>query len=277
MKILVTGSNGQLGREIIKQLDNTKHIIFCEDRNTLDITNFAEIDNYIVQKKPDVIINCAAYTKVDLCEEQIQLAYKVNSIGARNIAICAQKINAKNVYVSTDYVFDGNSSNAYKEDDKVGPTSIYGKSKLLGEEFTKSMSSKYFIIRTAWLYGDGHNFVKTMINLSKSHKEINVVNDQYGSPTYTKDLAKVILNLIDTEYYGIYHGTNNGTCTWYEFAKKIFEIENIDIKVNPITSDEFKSAAKRPTFSVLDNFMLNLINMDTFRNWEDAIYDYLKN
>lgn len=277
MKILVTGSNGQLGKEIIKQLDHTNHIIFCKDRKTLDISNFEELKEFIVDKRPDVIINCAAYTKVDLCESEIELAYKINALGARNIAICAQEIGAKNVYISTDYIFDGESEIPYKEDDKPCPSSIYGKSKLLGEEYTKTMSSKYFIIRTAWLYGDGHNFVKTMIKLSQNNKEINVVNDQYGSPTSTKDLAKVILNLINTEYYGTYHGTNQGSCTWYDFAKKIFEIENIDIKLNPITSEEFKCAAKRPKFSVLDNFMLKLIDMDTFRNWEDAIYDYLKN
>ena len=153
---------------------------------------------------------------------------------------------------------------------------MYGHSKLLGEQFTQAFCYKHFVIRTSWLYGDGNNFVKTMLKLSETHKEINVVNDQVGSPTNSKDLARCILNLINTEYYGVYHGSNNGQCSWYEFAKKIFEIKNIDIKVNPVTSKEFDSKVIRPEFSVLDNFMLRLNNIDNFRNWEDALIDYLK-
>ena len=275
MKILICGCNGQLGKELISMLEGTNNIILKTDIDNLDITNYESVDYYISKNKPDVVINAAAFTNVDLCEKEINLAYKVNSLGPKNLAICSEKVNAKFVQISTDYVFDGEDNNLYKEYSKTNPLNVYGHSKLLGEQFTQSFCYKHFIIRTSWLYGDGNNFVKTMINLSKNQSEINVVNDQIGSPTSCKDLAICILNLINTEHYGIYHGSNNGQCSWYEFAKKIFEIKNIDIKVNPITSKDFKSEVKRPKFSVLDNFMLKLINLDNFRCFEDALKDYL--
>ncbi len=276
MDILVCGCNGQLGKELIRQLEDTDNTILKTDSDVLDITNFAEVDNYISENLPDVVINAAAFTDVELCEKKIDLAYKVNSLGPKNLAICSEKINAKFVQISTDYVFDGKGNDLYKEDFKTNPLNVYGHSKLLGEQFTQAFCYKHFVIRTSWLYGDGNNFVKTMLKLSETHKEINVVNDQVGSPTNSKDLARCILNLINTEYYGVYHGSNNGQCSWYEFAKKIFEIKNIDIKVNPVTSKEFDSKVIRPEFSVLDNFMLRLNNIDNFRNWEDALIDYLK-
>ncbi len=281
MKILVTGCNGQLGREIVKQLEikktKSEYIeVFKCDKESLDISNFEEVNTYILEKKPDVVINCAAFTNVDLSEDEVDLAYKINSLGSKNLAIASEKVKSKLVYISTDYVFKGDKKTPYKEDDTTNPISVYGKSKLLGEEYTKNFCSRYFIIRTAWLYGDGNNFVKTMLRLSEGKKEINVVNDQIGSPTSTKDLAVCVLNLINTEYYGTYHGTNNGFCSWYEFAKKIFKIKNIDIKVNPITSDKFLSKVKRPSYSVLDNFMLKLIDLDNFRHWEDALKEYLR-
>ena len=281
MKILVTGCNGQLGREIINQLEDKKtkgeiiEILKC-DKESLDISNFEEVYTYILEKKPEVIINCAAFTNVDLSEDKVDLAYKINALGSKNLAIASEKIKSKLVYISTDYVFKGDKKIPYREDDTTNPTNIYGKSKLLGEQYTKDFCSRYFIIRTAWLYGDGNNFVKTMLRLSESKKEINVVDDQVGSPTSTKELAVCILNLINTEHYGTYHGTNNGFCSWYEFAKKIFEIKNIDVKVNPITSDKFPSKVNRPSYSVLDNFMLKLIDLDNFKHWEDALEEYLR-
>ena len=278
MKIVVTGCDGQLGKEIIKELNKEnktlKNEIFALNREKLDICDIDKVNSYILSINPDIIINCAAFTKVDLCEDEVELAYKVNSIGPKNLAICCEKVNAKLVHISTDYVFDGNK-NIYREDDITNPQSVYGKSKLLGEQYVQSFCSKYFIIRTAWLYGDGNNFVKTMLNLSESNNEINVVNDQIGTPTSTKDLAEVILKLIHTENYGLYHGTNKGSCSWYEFAKKIFEIKNIDIKVNPISSNEYSSKVKRPQYSVLDNFLLRTINLDDFREWEEALSEYL--
>jgi dTDP-4-dehydrorhamnose reductase len=276
MKVLITGGNGQLGLEIEKQLtDIGSYTIIKTDRKDLNIFDFNEVNNTILNVKPDVVINCAAHTAVDLCETNIDDAYRINAIGPRNLAIASEKVGAKFVQVSTDYVFDGTSTKPYREDYSTNPNSIYGASKLMGEEFTKSFSSKYFIVRTAWLYGEGNNFVKTMLKLAETNEELNVVNDQYGSPTSTVDLAKSIINLINTEYYGTYHGTCEGECSWYDFAKKIFEIKNIDIKVNPVTSDEFKRPAPRPKYSVLDNFMLKLVGLNSFRNWEESLKEYL--
>ena len=276
MKVLITGGNGQLGLEIENQLtDIGNYIVIKTDRNDLNIFDFNEVNNTILDLKPDVVINCAAHTAVDLCETDIDNAYKINAIGPRNLAIASEKVGAKFVQVSTDYVFDGTASKPYREDCLTSPKSIYGTSKLMGEEFTKSFSSKYFIVRTAWLYGKGNNFVKTMLKLAETNKELNVVNDQFGSPTSTVDLAKSIIKLINTEHYGTYHGTCEGECSWYDFAKKIFEIKNIDIKVNPVTSDEFKRRAPRPKYSVLDNFMLKLVGLNSFRNWEEALKEYL--
>ncbi|CEP94197.1 dtdp-4-dehydrorhamnose reductase [[Clostridium] sordellii] len=276
MKVIITGANGQLGLELCKQLEQEKkYEVFKADKKTLNIINFDEVDGFIKKITPDVIINCAAHTAVDICETDVENAYKVNAIGTRNLAISSQKVGAKFVQVSTDYVFDGLKTTPYKECDKTCPNSIYGSSKLMGEQFTKEFCSKHFIIRTAWLYGEGNNFVRTMIKLAQNNSELNVVNDQFGSPTSTVDLAKAIVNLINTEHYGTYHGTCEGQCSWYEFAKKIFEIKNMDIKINPIKSEEFKRPAKRPEYSVLDNFMLKLIGLNSFRNWEDSLREYL--
>lgn len=276
MKVIITGAKGQLGKELLKQFNEKyKYEIIDTDRSILDITNMENVNTFIYEKSPDVVINCAAHTAVDLCETDIENAYKINALGPRNLAIACEKIGAKFVQVSTDYVLDGNATMPIKEDEITNPNSIYGKSKLMGENFTKQFCSKYFIIRTAWLYGEGNNFVRTMLKLSETHSELNVVDDQIGSPTSTVDLAKVIISLIHTEYYGIYHATCEGQCSWYDFAKKIFEIKNIDIKINPVTSNEFKRAAPRPKYSVLDNFMLKLVGLNSFRQWEDALKEYL--
>lgn len=277
MKIIITGAQGQLGQELVKQLDKKyEYDVIKTDRDTLDITNIENVNTFILERNPDVVINCAAHTAVDLCETDIENAYKINAIGPRNLAIVCEKIGAKLVQVSTDYVFDGNGTRPYREDDINCPNSVYGTSKLMGENFVREFCSKYFIVRTAWLYGEGNNFVRTMLKLSETNSELNVVNDQIGSPTSTVDLAKAIIDLIHTEHYGIYHGTCEGQCSWYDFAKKIFEIKNIDIKVNPVTSDEFKRPAPRPKYSVLDNFMLKLVGLNSFREWEDSLEEYLK-
>ena len=276
MKIIITGAQGQLGQELVKQLDKKyEYDVIKTDRDTLDITNIENVNTFILDQNPDVVINCAAHTAVDLCENDIENAYKINAIGPRNLAIVCEKIGAKLVQVSTDYVFDGNGTRPYREDDITCPNSVYGTSKLMGENFVREFCSKYFIVRTAWLYGEGNNFVRTMLKLSETNSELNVVNDQIGSPTSTVDLAKAIIDLIHTEHYGIYHGTCEGQCSWYDFAKKIFEIKNIDIKVNPVTSDEFKRPAPRPKYSVLDNFMLKLVGLNSFRKWEDSLEVYL--
>ncbi|MDB0440925.1 dTDP-4-dehydrorhamnose reductase [Clostridioides difficile] len=283
MKILITGSNGQLGRELVNQLESInqsikqpKYDVLPTTRDDLDISNQTNVDSFIVYNKPDVIINCAAYTKVDECEDNIETAYKINALGARNLAIASEKVSAKLVHISTDYVFNGISKHPYREDNKTEPNSVYGNSKLMGEKFVKQFSHKYFILRTAWLYGDGNNFVKTMIKLSSENKEVNIVDDQFGSPTSTVDLARVIIKIMETEYYGVYHATCEGECSWYDFAKKIFQLKNIDIKVNPIKSKDFKCKAQRPLYSVLDNFMLKLMGLNLFRKWEESIEEYLK-
>ena len=283
MKILITGSNGQLGKELVNQLEainqsinQPKYVILATTRSDLDISNQTNVDNFILHNKPDVVVNCAAYTKVDACEDNIEIAYKINALGVRNLAIASEKVNAKLIHISTDYVFNCFSKYPYREDNKTEPNSVYGKSKLMGEKFVEQFSHKYFILRTAWLYGNGNNFVKTMIKLSLENKEVNVVNDQFGTPTSTVDLAKIIIRIMETEHYGVYHATCEGECSWYDFAKKIFKLKNIDIKVNPIKSNEFKCKAPRPLYSVLDNFMLKLIGLNSFRKWEESIEEYLE-
>ncbi|WP_195948403.1 dTDP-4-dehydrorhamnose reductase [Paraclostridium bifermentans] len=277
MKVLITGSNGQLGLELSKQLHVISgYDVIKTDRENLNILDFKSVNDAITRENPDIVINCAAHTAVDVCETDIENAYKINALGPRNLATACEKIGAKFVQVSTDYVFDGSGNRPYREDDMTCPNSIYGTSKLMGEQFTKEFCSKYFIVRTAWLYGDGNNFVKTMLKLAETNKELNVVDDQVGSPTSTVDLARAIIELMNTEYYGTYHGTCEGQCSWYDFAKKIFELKNIDIKVNPVTSEEFKRPAPRPSYSVLDNFMFKLVGLNSFRNWEESLEEYLE-
>lgn len=276
MRIVITGAKGQLGLELTNQLAKyEKYEVIATDREALNIVDVDAVNKFILETKPDVVINCAAHTAVDLCETDVENAYKINAYGAKNLAIACEKIGAKMVQLSTDYVFDGMSSKPYRECDMPRPKSVYAKSKLEGERFTKEYCSRYFIIRSAWLYGEGDNFVRTMINLSKTHNQINVVDDQIGSPTSTVDLVRVIISLISTEYYGIYHATCEGQCSWYNFAKKIFELSNINIDVKPITSEEFKRPAQRPSFSVLENAMLNLKGINSFRHWEEAIEEYI--
>lgn len=278
MKVLITGANGQLGLELQAQLKERKDKtqVIATDYKTLDITNLKQVKAELILVKPDVVINCAAHTAVDKCEEDIENAYKINAIGPKNLAIACDEIGAKLVQVSTDYVFSGDVPGARREDDLTGPQSIYGTSKLLGEEYVKTFCKKHFIVRTAWLYGEGNNFVRTMLKLAETNKELNVVGDQFGSPTSTKDLAKAIIDLMQTEYYGTFHGTCEGECSWYDFAYKIFELKGIDIKVNKVTSEEFIRPAKRPQYSVLDNFMLKLYGLNSFRQWEEALKDYLE-
>ncbi|MEG0712886.1 MAG: dTDP-4-dehydrorhamnose reductase [Niameybacter sp.] len=302
MKILLTGGNGQLGLALKAEFArlNESFDVISTDYDTLDITNLAQVEAKLTTEQVDVVINCAAHTAVDKCEEEVERAYQINAIGPRNLAVVCEKLGAKLVQVSTDYVFSGEFNNKevvtcdasdvlteriecarlsqpWKEDDVVAPQSIYGTSKLMGEELVKSLCHKYFIIRTAWLYGEGNNFVRTMLKLPETNKELNVVGDQFGNPTYAKDLAVAIVNLVQTEYYGTYHGTCEGTCSWYDFASKIFEIKGIEIKVNKVTSEQFVRPAKRPFYSSLDNFMLKLNGLNTFRTWEESLEDYLDN
>ena len=221
---------------------------------------------------PNIAINCAAYTNVDSCEDNYELAFKVNSLGARNLAIACEKIKAKLIHISTDYVFEGNGQVPYKEYDLNNPVSVYGKSKLLGERYVKEFCSRYFIVRTSWLYGySGNNFVKTIIKAAKEKRQLQVVDDQIGNPTNAEDLAYHILKLLLTEEYGIYHCTGSGECSWYDFACKIVEFSNIDCKVDRMKSDKLNRKAKRPYFSSLDNMMLRCTIGDEMRNWQEAL------
>ncbi|GCD12409.1 dTDP-4-dehydrorhamnose reductase [Clostridium tagluense] len=277
MKILITGANGQLGRELANQYKDIRGIdLILAGKLDLDITNLHSVYSFVNQKKPDVIINCAAFTAVDTCESQIDMAYKINAIGPKNLAIAANEIGAEIVQVSTDYVFDGNTDKSLTEFDLVNPQTVYGKTKLEGEILVKSHNPKHYIVRTAWLYGEGNNFVRTMINLSKTNTTIKVVNDQKGTPTSTVDLARVIIKLIEDKNYGLFHCTCKGECTWYEFTKEIFRLKGISTEVLPCTTDEFKRPAKRPKYSVLRNYMMELTCGDITRTWEEAIGEYLK-
>lgn len=276
MKILLTGANGQLGRELTKQYNERKDVeLILTDVKDLDITDVEAVNKFVADKKPDVIINCAAHTQVDKCEEQVDLATKINTIGPKNLAAASYAIGAEMVQVSTDYVFNGESADALTEFDTPDPQTVYGVTKLNGEKFVESLNPKHYIVRTAWLYGDGNNFVKTMINLSKTHDELKVVNDQIGTPTSALDLARVIVKLVDEKNYGLFHCTCKGVCSWYDFAVEIFRLKNINVKVIPCTTDEFPRPAKRPKFSVLRNYMLELTTGDITRDWKEAIKDYI--
>lgn len=276
MKIMITGANGQLGSELVNLMRQTSFEAYAYTKEELDITNDKLVIEEVDKVRPDVIINAAAFTKVDLAEEQEDLAYAVNAYGQRNLAAAAERIGSKVCYISTDYVFDGQGNRPYREYDTTNPLGVYGGSKYAGEELTKQLSSKFFIIRTAWVYGEyGPNFVKTMLNLAQKQKELGVVADQNGSPTYTLDLAEFIVELIQTDRFGTYHATNSGSCSWFEFAEAIFEIKNMDIKVNQLTTEQFPRPAKRPQYSVLDNFALRVNGFKELRHWKLALAEFL--
>ncbi|MGG7145260.1 dTDP-4-dehydrorhamnose reductase [Clostridium butyricum] len=290
MKILITGCKGQLGTELqdivrkgraeIGEISNIikEANIIALDVDELNITNLMEVKEKIGFLKPDVVINCAAATNVDGCESDEDFAFKVNSLGPRNLAMICDEMGAKLVQVSTDYVFSGVGEKPLTEYDLTAPYSVYGKTKLLGENYVREFCSKYYIVRTAWLYGYvGHNFVYTMRRLGKEKDSINVVNDQIGNPTHANDLAYHILKLIETEEYGIYHCTGKGECSWYDFAKMIIELSGEKCIVNSCTSEEYKTPAKRPEYSSLDNMMLRNTVGDEMRNWQDAIKSFIEN
>lgn len=277
MKVLITGGSGQLGREFRDVLVKTKHKVYSFSRSELDVTNFTQVKDTLVRIEPDVVIHSGAYTKVDLAEDFHDEAYLANAIGTRNIAVVSQEIQANLVYISTDYVFDGEKEGKYNEFDIPNPQNIYGKSKLAGEYFVRDFHSKFFIVRTSWLYGkQGNNFVKTMLRLAEKGEVIKVVNDQKGSPTYTLDVAEKVTELIQTRLYGVYHITNSGECTWFEFASKIFELVNKKVDILPVDSNNFPQKAKRPRSSVLDHLGLRLNGFSDMRSWENALESFLK-
>ncbi|MDD7703051.1 MAG: dTDP-4-dehydrorhamnose reductase [Lachnospiraceae bacterium] len=286
-KILLTGCNGQLGRAIQKEYGDTVEFlrtdfIDAEGITRLDISDIDQVMNFARAEKPDAIINCAAFTNVDGCETNEDAAFKANAIGPRNLAIASQETGAKLIHVSTDYVFEGNGTRPYVESDTPNPVSAYGRTKLAGEQFVRDFADRYFILRTAWLYGDGKNFVKTMLGAAQSRDEVSVVCDQKGSPTSAVELAKMIHFLEPTENYGIFHATCEGDTNWAEFTEEIYRKAGLSTKVNHLTSEEYAAmnpaAANRPKYSILENRMLKLTT-DKFMmaDWHDALDYYLQN
>ena len=276
IKVLVTGANGQLGHDILKRLDMLRIEAIGVDKEDFDITDKEETDEYILKVKPDVVVHCAAYTAVDKAEEEKEKCYAVNVDGTRNIAEVCKKIDAKMVYISTDYVFDGEGNEPQPEDKPTNPVNFYGYTKEQGENIVRKILDKYFIIRTSWLYGkNGGNFVKTMLRLAEVENEINVVSDQIGAPTYTKDLAVMICDMLQTTNYGIYHGVSEGYCSWYEFAVAIFEMAGIQVRVNPIASTEYPTRAKRPLNSRLAKHNTDRNGFTRLPFWKEALARYL--
>ncbi len=277
MEIIVFGASGQLGTELCAQLDTRQIKYVSFNQSDIDITDIDAVIKVTSKLQPTHIINCAAFTQVDKCESEQDLAYAVNAIGARNVAIASEKIGSKLIHISTDFVFDGTSSTPYFEFDFTNPLSVYGRTKLAGENLVKQFSKKHFIIRTSWLYGHhGANFVKTMLKLSETQDELSVVNDQVGSPTYVNDLVEGILLVLSTEKYGVYHYSNQGSCSWHEFAKKIFELTGRQIIVNGITSEMFDAPAVRPKYSVMEKYMYRQEFNYIPPLWEESLTVYLE-
>lgn len=277
MKVLVTGANGQLGYDVVERLKklNVEHI--GVDRQDFDLTNEEQTKSFILNYKPDVVVHCAAYTAVDKAEDERDICYAVNVLGTRYIAQVCKKINAKMVYISTDYVFDGEKEEPYEVLDTPKPVNYYGLTKYLGEQETQKSLDKFFIVRTSWVFGkNGNNFVKTILKLGQERREVKVVCDQIGSPTYTYDLAKLLCDMIQTDKYEIYHATNEGYCSWYEFACEIFKITEMGyVDVIPIKSEEYATKAIRPKYSKLSKNELKLNGFSTLLNWKDALKKYI--
>lgn len=276
MRIVIIGSQGMLACDLRKCLEGYHEVVGL-DLPEINIADLSVVKKVLKQYQLDLVINAAAYTDVDGCESNVDLAFAVNALGPRNLAVVCNELNIPLVHISTDYIFPGTSSTAYKEWDQPGPKSVYGKSKLLGEQYVRELTNKHYIIRTSWLYGEnGKNFVATMLKLAKEKDEIGVVNDQVGSPTYTGDLARAIAELITESAYGTYHLTNSGTCTWYEFTLEIFKQAGIQgVKVKPITTEEINRPAPRPSYSVLDNYIWRLHGKEALRPYQEALREYL--
>ncbi len=281
-KILVTGINGQLGHDCLIELKDRNYAnVLGTDIDSLDITDERAVKKIISEYRPDIVMHNAAWTAVDKAEQFPEKVYEVNALGTKYIAEACKEIGAKLVYISTDYVFDGKGDKFYETDDKRSGLSVYGKTKAQGEDFVTAILDKYFIVRISWVFGkNGNNFVKTMLKLAASGKtELNVVNDQVGSPTYTRDLATLLCDMIKTEKYGIYHATNEGVCSWYEFAVEIFRQAGLAVRVNPVSTAEYLKAvaqqAERPLNSRLSKKSLEEAGFNKLLDWQSALKRYL--
>ncbi|MBE5868328.1 MAG: dTDP-4-dehydrorhamnose reductase [Lachnospiraceae bacterium] len=277
MKVLVTGVKGQLGYDVVKELEKRGLEAVGVDIEEMDITDACSVESVISQASPDAVIHCAAYTAVDAAEDNEEICRKVNADGTRNIACVCKALDIKMIYISTDYVFDGEGTRPWEPEDERRPVSVYGQTKYEGELAVQEILEKYFIVRIAWVFGiNGKNFVKTMLRLAQTRDTLTVVNDQFGSPTYTYDLAKLLVDMIQTEKYGIYHATNEGICTWHEFACAIFRTAGLQINVLPVTSAEYAAKAKRPFNSRMSKEKLTEMGFEKLPSWQDALERYVE-
>lgn len=277
MKVFVTGVKGQLGYDVVKELEKRGLEAIGVDIEEMDITNALDVDKVICEANPDAVIHCAAYTAVDAAEDNVELCRKVNADGPQNIANVCKKLDIPMVQISTDYVFDGMGEKIWEPDDKREPVSVYGQTKYEGELAVQNTLEKYFIVRIAWVFGiNGKNFVKTMLNLGRTRDKLTVVCDQFGSPTYTYDLAKLLVDMVQTDKYGVYHATNEGFCNWYEFACEIFKQAGVEVEVAPVTSDQYPTKAKRPFNSRMSKDKLEEMGFERLPDWKDALNRYLK-
>ncbi len=277
MRVLVTGVTGQLGHDVVKTLENRN--IECRGVSSKDfsLTDDEAVKSYIKEYAPDAVIHCAAYTAVDAAEDDRENCYAVNVGGTKSIAEACREIGAKLIYISTDYVFLGEGERIYETDCTKSPKNVYGSTKLEGEMVVQNLLDKYFIVRISWVFGiNGKNFVKTMLKLSETHDTLKVVDDQVGSPTYTADLAELLADMVETEAYGIYHATNEGLCSWADFAKEIFRLSGRDVNVIPVASSEYPTKAVRPNNSRLSKASLDKAGFKRLPEWQDALARYLK-
>ena len=277
MRILVTGASGQLGYDVERELERRGIEHLGTSSRELDITDREAVERLMAAYRPDAAIHCAAYTKVDLAEDEPERCWAVNADGTRNMAAACRKTGAKLLYISTDYVFPGTVERSYETGDPTGPVNTYGRSKLAGELAVQSLLEKYFIVRISWVFGkNGNNFVKTMLRLAETKAELSVVCDQIGSPTYTADLAPLLCDMVQTERYGVYHATNEGTCAWSEFAEAIFELAGRQVVVHPIPTSAYPTRAARPLNSRMSKERLRDNGFQALLEWKDALARYLK-
>lgn len=276
MKILVTGVRGQLGYDVVQEGESRGLDMFGTDVDNMDITDAGQVKQVIEAYKPDAVIHCAAYTAVDAAEDNQELCRKINVNGTRNIAEVCRDLDIPMMYFSTDYIFDGQGENFWKEDDPKKPLNVYGQTKYEGELAVQELIDKHFILRISWVFGvNGNNFIKTMLRVGPQRGEVGVVADQIGSPTYTYDLAKLVIDMIQTDKYGAYHVTNEGICSWYEFACEIFKQAGLDVKVNPLTTAEYPAKAARPFNSRMSKDKLINAGFKMLPSWQDALERYL--
>lgn len=277
MRVLVTGAKGQLGKDVLKAFERVQWDCKGIDQDTCDVTVSEEVKAVIAGYRPDVVVHCAAYTAVDRAEDEREACWAVNVSGTRAVALACQSVGAAMVYISTDYVFDGTCEVPYEVTDTPHPKNYYGLTKYEGEQVVQQILDKYFILRTAWVFGNqGPNFVRTMLRIGREREEIQVVADQFGSPTYTEDLAERMVSMLQTTHYGIYHITNEGVCSWYDFAKEIFRQAGYEVAVKPIATADYITKAERPQKGVLSKACLDVIGIKRLPTWQDALKRYLK-